>query len=145
MADSFVQLPPDSTGRKVDTSVLTDPTNALGQVERQRIVIGDDDNPNGLAQVDGGGLHVADDTLTLLLAALLSRMPLPNISDQMRVAIEAALPTGANTIGAVNIAAAQTLATLTNLAQIGAQPANTTVFDMMNAAANQLYNGIQVT
>ena len=146
MSDSFVQVPPDSTGRKVDTSPLT---TTQGAVERQRVVIGDDSNggDSGLAPVDSGGLAVKDDTLLVLLATMLSRMPVPDVSDQLR----AVLGTSTANIGAVALQAAQTLATVTtcstvtNLSQMGGFPINTMAFDNMNQAANQLYNHIAVT
>lgn len=39
MADGIVQVPPDSTGKKIDTAELTRPDGAI--VERQRITIPD--------------------------------------------------------------------------------------------------------
>jgi hypothetical protein len=50
MADGFVELQPDSTGKKVDTSELTRNDGSL--VERQRVVIGDDYNPNSFLSID---------------------------------------------------------------------------------------------
>ena len=47
--DGFVQVAPDSTGKKIDNSELT--VNAL-LVERQRIVISDPVNATGLGPVD---------------------------------------------------------------------------------------------
>jgi hypothetical protein len=137
MADSFVQVAPDGAGKKVDTSQLVDGANT---VERQRVVLGDDNDPNGLAGVDAGGLATKDDTLIMLLATMLSRMPVLDTADQMRVS-------GSIT---ASIAAAQTLATVTtvsnaNIGSMGSLPSNTSVFDMMNMAANQLYNSIAVT
>lgn len=125
MSDSFVQVAPDSTGKKIDTSQLVDGANT---VERQRVVLGDDIDVNMLARVDEGGLAVKDDTLVMLLGMILSRLPMPAIDDTMRVS------------GAVAVTG-----TLTNMANIGNVPANTTVFDLMNANANSLYSQIQVT
>jgi hypothetical protein len=48
MSDDFVQVPLDSTGKKVDCSVLT---TSGGTVERQRCAIGDDTDPAALAKV----------------------------------------------------------------------------------------------
>jgi len=48
MADGYVGVAPDGTGKKVDSSELTVGTNV---VERQRIVHADDTNPLGLAKV----------------------------------------------------------------------------------------------
>lgn len=49
MSAGVVQVAPDSTGKKIDTSELTVGANT---VERQRIVIGDDSSAAGLAPVD---------------------------------------------------------------------------------------------
>lgn len=48
MSDSYVQVQPDSSGKKVDTSELT--VNSL-TVERQRVVLADDADEAGLAPV----------------------------------------------------------------------------------------------
>lgn len=48
MADGLVQVAPDSTGKKVDTSELTVGANT---VERQRVVLADSSNAAGLAVV----------------------------------------------------------------------------------------------
>ncbi len=48
MADGLIQTPPDSTGKKVDTSELTVGVNT---VERQRMVIADDLNAAALGKV----------------------------------------------------------------------------------------------
>jgi hypothetical protein len=49
VADQYVQIAPDSTGKKVDVSELTVSSNT---VERQRIVIADPSSATGLAPVD---------------------------------------------------------------------------------------------
>lgn len=46
--DDFVQIPPDSTGKKVDVSKVT---TASGDVERQRAVLGDNVDPLALVKV----------------------------------------------------------------------------------------------
>ena len=51
MADQFVQVPADSTGKKIDTSELTVGANT---VERQRIVVGDPTSATALAAVKAG-------------------------------------------------------------------------------------------
>lgn len=48
MADSYIQVTPDSTGKKVDTSEITVGANV---VERERDVLSDPVDPAGLAQV----------------------------------------------------------------------------------------------
>jgi hypothetical protein len=128
MSDSFVQVAPDSTGKKIDTSQLVDGANT---VERQRVVLGDDVDVDMLARVDPGGLATKDDTQAMLLGMILSRMPMPAADDTMRV-------TGTlTTVATVN--------TLGSVSSIGGSPANTTVFDLMNMAANVLYSQIEVT
>lgn len=48
MADGFVQVAPDSTGKKIDASELLVGANT---VERQRVVIGDPTNPGAFASI----------------------------------------------------------------------------------------------
>lgn len=48
MADGYVQVAPDSTGKKIDNSELTVGSNT---VERQRVVLGDDAEGAALALV----------------------------------------------------------------------------------------------
>ena len=48
MSDDAVQVPPDSTGKKVDCSKVT---TGAGDVERQRAAIGDDTDPVAIAKV----------------------------------------------------------------------------------------------
>jgi hypothetical protein len=52
MADGTVQVPPDGTGKKIDTSELTVGGNT---VERQRVVIADSTNAANFATVDNSG------------------------------------------------------------------------------------------
>src|SRR5438093_119856 len=49
MADSYVQVAPDSTGKKLDTSQLTQDSGDV--VQRQRASIADDTNVNAHAKV----------------------------------------------------------------------------------------------
>jgi hypothetical protein len=90
-----------------------------------------------------------DDTLAAVLHSLrdiFNRMPLPDPTNEtMRVSGTLALAAGAANIGSVALQAAQTLAAVTNLQQIGALPANTAVYDMMNTAAASLYDQIIVS
>ena len=55
MADSFVQVPPDSTGKQVDAASL--PVNGL-TVLRQRVVLGDNSATAQFATVTNGALMV---------------------------------------------------------------------------------------
>lgn len=57
MADGFVQVAPDSTGKKIDNSELTVGANT---VERQRVVIGDSTAPAQFAAVSAGGALKVD-------------------------------------------------------------------------------------
>ena len=61
MADGFVQVAPDSSGKKIDTVELT----ASGQlVERQRVALGDASLAGNAAQIDeDGALRIAAPTL----------------------------------------------------------------------------------
>ena len=56
MADGTVQVPPDSTGKKIDGAALDVGVN-LGVI-RQRIIIGDNTSPTGFAAVSNGALVV---------------------------------------------------------------------------------------
>lgn len=50
MAYGVVQVQPDSSGKKIETSELTEPDGTV--VERQRVVIGDGYNPNAFLSID---------------------------------------------------------------------------------------------
>lgn len=65
MADQFVQVAPNSTGLKVDTSELTVGANV---VERQRTVIADDATAAALAKVQNAAPAATDYGLTVRLA-----------------------------------------------------------------------------
>lgn len=56
MSDGYVVVPPDSTGKKIDTSELTKPDTTV--VERQRVVLADDTDPNRRAGVTAEGLQI---------------------------------------------------------------------------------------
>jgi hypothetical protein len=68
MADGFVRVAPDSTGKKLDTSEVTR-ADGTTVVERERVVISDPSNPlTPDAQVGARGLAVqTDDVLTQLI------------------------------------------------------------------------------
>lgn len=51
--ESYVQIPPDSTGKKIDTSELDWPDGTT--VERQRLTIADDANLQAVVEVLPGG------------------------------------------------------------------------------------------
>ncbi len=54
MVDGVVQVPPDSTGKKVDTSELTR-SDGTTIVERQRVSLADPMNVSSLSRVDTEG------------------------------------------------------------------------------------------
>lgn len=56
MADAYVQVAADGSGKKVDTSELTRADGTV--VERQRVVVSSPSDPNRVAEVDAEGLGV---------------------------------------------------------------------------------------
>lgn len=58
MADQFIQLQADGTGKKVETSELTRTDGSL--VERQRVALGDPNTIGGLAALIGNALTVRE-------------------------------------------------------------------------------------
>lgn len=73
MADQFIQVPVDSTGKKVDTSELT--VN-LQTVERQRIVLADDATAAALAKVQNADPGATDYGLTVRTVAGTAAKPM---------------------------------------------------------------------
>ena len=70
MADQYVQLNPDGSGKKIDTSELTVGANT---VERQRVVLGDPTSASGLAEVSNvplSGNEIALATRTIVQDAV---------------------------------------------------------------------------
>lgn len=57
MADGYVQVAPDSTGKKIDNSELTRADGTV--VERQRVVLGDDLDPKQQSIVLDGALRIS--------------------------------------------------------------------------------------
>lgn len=97
MADSFTQVPPDSTGDKIDTEQLTVGANT---VERQRIQIAGTGATDIAAVSSTAGLKVdlgADNDVTIT-----GSLPAGtnNIGD---VDIASALPAGTNNIGDIDV------------------------------------------
>lgn len=70
----YVQIPPDSTGKLIDTTELTRSDSNV--VERQRLSIGSSDGT--LIEAKGGAMPVYSDELALLLKALIVRLDLLN-------------------------------------------------------------------
>lgn len=87
MADQFVQVPADSTGKKIDTSELTVGANT---VERQRIVVGDPTTATSLAAVKAASTAAVAGDPALVVA----------VSPNNTIPVSAAslpLPAGAST------------------------------------------------
>lgn len=73
MTDSFVQVAPDSTGKKIDNSQLTQDGGAI--VQRQRVSIGDDASVDNHAAVDSAGNlqhKIGPGPVSLLTAAVIN-------------------------------------------------------------------------
>lgn len=73
MADQYVQISPDSTGKKI---AVTELTRADGTViERQEVVLADPAQPTNKVGVDfAGNLSVRSDIETQMLVAILVEM-----------------------------------------------------------------------
>lgn len=73
MSDGVVQVPADSTGKKIDTSEISRPADAV-LVERQRMVLGDGSIFGNVATISGDGSvlvsQTADDIAVLMLQEL---------------------------------------------------------------------------
>lgn len=149
MSDSSVQLAPDGTGKRVDTSELL---VGADLVQRQRVVIGDGEAPDGLAKVAttdpsavDPGLVVRDvlgpelrdlaEAVAFLASCIHDRMPISDAQERMRVYLE-----GSN-------------GGYAGLALVGvANPVNNQVMHLQHAPYNfmamdaaRLYQHIQVT
>lgn len=74
MAEGYVQVLPDSTGKKVDTTELTRSDSTI--VERQRLSVGSSDGT--LVEAKGGALPIYSEEIVLLLKALILRLDLLN-------------------------------------------------------------------
>jgi len=123
---SFTQVPPDSTGNKIDTVTLTD---GVDTVHRQVVVIGDDGSGSDVVSQ----LKVLTDTLVFVAGAILEKMPRVTGNDQVAVSIEG---------GSVGINSGTTLSYISTINAIGGRWANG---DNMNqAGVLHLYNQIVV-
>lgn len=91
MADGTVQIPPDSTGKKVDASSLDVGANS---VIRQRVVIGDNTSVSGFAIVAGGALTITGTvnvsaTASVVLATGTANIGTVNVSNTPAVVLAA--------------------------------------------------------
>ena len=86
MADSYVRVPADSTGKKVDAASLD---VGADTVYRQRIVIADNSATATFATVTGGALMVTGNVNLSATASVVIATPVPvnNISATVQVAI----------------------------------------------------------
>lgn len=109
MADGFAQIPPDSTGKKVDAASLD---VGLNTVFRQRMIIGDNSATAQFATVTGGALMT---TGTFNISA----MPAVTLSGTATVAGVVALSGTATVAGSVNISVMPAVVLAAGTANIG--------------------------
>lgn len=131
MTDQFVQVAVDGTGKKIDTSELTVGSNA---VQRQRVVIGHDTDPDAFAAPNQDGSLPVDiiGQLKELIYAVRQIIDQPWVdpaTGRLRILLDAIA--GSLTLGTVSTVT--TCSTVTNMSQIGAVPANSLVQDAMDA------------
>lgn len=127
---SFTQVPPNSTGNKIDTIAVTEGADT---VHRQVVVIGDDGSGGDVISQ----LKSVADSLLYVAAAMLEKLPRVTGNDQMAVSIES---------GYVGIIANQTLATLTTLGTINGVGSKYVSGDNLALAGVQhIYSNIVVT
>lgn len=121
---SFTQVPPNSTGNKIETVEMD------GGLHRQVVVIGGDATGEDVITQ----LKSVADSLLYVAAAMLEKLPRVTGNDQMAVYIES---------GSVGIATNQTLATLGTINQVGGRWASG---DNLNqAGVAHIYNNIVVS
>jgi len=90
-------------------------------------------------------ISTLNETMGLLLSAILEKMPRVTGNDQMAVSIEAGFTglTSAQTLTAVTTVT--TVGTVTNQTQIGGQEAITAAKSQIMAGAQHIYNNIEVS
>ena len=123
---SFTQVPPNSTGNKIETELMG------SGLHRQVVVLG------GNAAGDDviTQLKSVADSLLFVAAAMLEKLPRVTGNDQMAVSIEG---------GSVGISSNQTLATLTTLGTINQVGGRWASGDNLNqAGVAHIYNQITV-
>lgn len=121
MADSFVRVPADDAGKRVDASSLD---VGLATVYRQRIVIGDDSASAQFAVVTGGALTITGNINVSATAVVSFATPqvINNISATVQVAI--GTPFTVNNISAVVAVTGNINVSATANVVIGAGAAN---------------------
>lgn len=124
---SYTQVPPNSTGNKIETVEKT------AGLHRQVVVIGDDGEGGDIVSQ----LKSVADSLMFIAAAMLEKLPRVTGNDQMAVSIES---------GSVGIATNQTLTTLTTLGTINGVGSKYVSGDNLALAGVQhIYSNIVVT
>lgn len=152
MADSFVQVAPDSTGKKVDTSQLVDGANT---VERQRVVLGDDTDVNSLARVTSDGELVVEGSaiamMLMLLAEIRDKLPRLDANDRLVTNPSEIAPATTPVSGSLTtVTTVTTAADVTRLNSMGAaaataRPTDAIPIHLGNMGALHIYNNITVT
>lgn len=134
MADGIIQVPPDSTGKKVDAASMD---VGASTVYRQRIVIGDNSATAQFAIVTGGALLVTQSG-----AINISAMPTVTVTGGVAISGTVVLAAGVANIGSINnISAAVALAAGTALigaVSLGAGTANIGFINGISATVNVL-------
>lgn len=99
------------------------------------------DNPGAAQDATVQALNTLNDTMLVLLAAILEKMPRVTGNDQVAASIE--------TIPAISIAANQDLRNITgavaNITSIGGKPASTTADALAMAGTQHIYSNITVS
>lgn len=123
MADSFVRVPADDAGKRVDASSLD---VGLNTVYRQRMVIGDDSSTAGFAVVTGGALTITGNVNVSATATVAFANPptINNVSATVQVAIGTpftinAISATVTVAGNVNISATANVVLGAGAANIG--------------------------
>jgi len=132
-ADGFVQVPPNSTGGKVDCSSLS---VAGATVVRQRVVIGDNAHSANFANVTNGALQVGG-TLDNISATVTVAGTVTlgagsnNIGTVQAISAPVVLAAGANNIGKINNISATVV--VSGTVSLGASTANIGVLNNISA------------
>ena len=131
---SYTQVPPNSTGNKIDTLTVLD---GVDTVHRQVVSLG------GLADQDlGTQLKDLTETVAILLSAILEKLPRVTATDQAAVSVE----TGTVAVSTVTgVTTVSTVSSVTNQTQIGGQEALSAARAQMMAGTQHIYSNIVVS